>query len=137
MLVRSGLPVLPVLVTVLVLAVLVLFVLAALVPAVLAVLVLVDRSLLAEAVCAFNGSGPTRASISSNAANITGRVQLAKLGDKKLPGDMGSAPTSLKTPTLGLNLANLYHPQAARGCAARRHPAVSASWCRGGGNSSE
>ena len=90
-LVRSGLPVLPVLVTVLVLAVLVLFVLAALVPAVLAVLVLLDRSLLAEAVCAFNGSGPTRASIipSSNGANITGRVQLAKLGDKKLPGDYG------------------------------------------------
>ena len=81
-LVRSGLPVLPVLVTVLVLAVLVLFVLAALVPAVLAVLVLLDRSLLAEAVCAFNGSGPTRASISSNGANITGRVQLAKLGDR-------------------------------------------------------
>ena len=88
-LVRSGLPVLPVLVTVLVLAVLVLFVLAALVPAVLAVLVLLDRSLLAEAVCAFNGSGPTRASISSNGANITGRVQLAKLGDKKLPGVYG------------------------------------------------
>ena len=88
-LVRSGLPVLPVLVTVLVLAVLVLFVLAALVPAVLAVLVLLDRSLLAEAVCAFNGSGPTRASISSNGANITGRVQLAKLGDKKLPGAYG------------------------------------------------
>ena len=71
-LVRSGLPVLPVLVPRLVLAVLVLFVLAALVPAVLAVLVLVDRSLLAEAVCAFNGSGPTRASSSSIGANITG-----------------------------------------------------------------
>ena len=60
-LVRSGLPVLPVLVPVLVLfAVLVLFVLF-----VLAVLVLVDWLLLAEAVCAAHGSGPTRASSSS------------------------------------------------------------------------
>ena len=64
-LVRSGLPVLPVLVPVLLLAVLVRFVLAVVVLAVLAVLVLVDRILLAEAVCAAHGSGPTRASSSS------------------------------------------------------------------------
>ena len=65
-LVRSGLPVLPVLVLVLVLfAVLVLFVLADFVLAVLAVLVLADRLLLAKAVCAAHGSGPTRASSSS------------------------------------------------------------------------
>ena len=68
-LVRSGLPVLTVPVPVLVLFVLfvpfVLFVLAVVVLAVLAVLVLVDRPLLAEAVCAAHGSGPTRASSSS------------------------------------------------------------------------
>ena len=62
-LVRSGLPVLPVLVPVPVLFVL--FVLAVLVLAVVAVLVLVDWPLLAEAVCAAHGSGPTRASSSS------------------------------------------------------------------------
>ena len=68
-LVRSGLPVLPVPVLVLfvlVLFVLVLFVLFVL--AVLAVLVLVDWPLLAENVCALIGSGPTRASSSSVAS---------------------------------------------------------------------
>ena len=83
-LVRSGLPVLPVLVTVLaVLVLFVLFVLAVVVLAVLAVLVLVDRPLLAEAVCAAHGSGPTRAS-SSSVASIenTRRALLAKMGDK-------------------------------------------------------
>ena len=60
-LVRSGLPVIPVLpVLVPVLAVLTVVVLA-----VLAVLVLVDRSLLVEAVCALNGPGPTRVSSTS------------------------------------------------------------------------
>ena len=59
----SGLPVLPVTVM-LVLVVLVLFLLAVLVLAVLAVLVL-DGILLAEAVCAACGSGPTRASSSN------------------------------------------------------------------------
>ena len=62
-LVRSGLPVLPVLVVVRVL-----FVLAVVVLAVLAVLVLADWPLLAEAVCALNGSVPTRASSSSVAS---------------------------------------------------------------------
>ena len=56
----SGLPVLPVTV----MLVLVLFLLAVLVLAVLAVLV-VDGILLAEAVCAACGSGPTRASSSN------------------------------------------------------------------------
>ena len=81
-LVRSGLPVLPVLVTVL-FVLFVLFVLAVVVLAVLAVLVLVDRPLLAEAVCAAHGSGPTRAS-SSSVASIenTRRALLAKMGDK-------------------------------------------------------
>ena len=65
-LVRSGPPVLPVLVPVPVLFVLfVLAVLAVLVLAVLAVLVLVDWPLLAEAVCAPKGVVPTRASSSS------------------------------------------------------------------------
>ena len=70
-LVRSGLPVPAVLVLVLVLFVLVLFVLfvpAVVVLVVLAVLVLVDSRLLAEAFCAANGSGPTRASSSSVAS---------------------------------------------------------------------
>ena len=48
-----------------------------LVLAVLAVLVLVDRLLLAEAVGAVHGSGPTRAS-SSSVANIEHGVLLAK-----------------------------------------------------------
>ena len=71
-LVRSGLPVPAVLVLVLVLFVLfVLFVLAVLavvVLVVLAALVLVDSRLLAEAFCAANGSGPTRANSSSVAS---------------------------------------------------------------------
>ena len=69
-LVRSGLPVLA-LVLVLVLFVLVLFVLfvlAVVVLVVLAALVLVDSRLLAEAFCAANGSGPTRANSSSVAS---------------------------------------------------------------------
>ena len=84
-LVPSGLPVPAVLVLVLVLFVLVLFVLfvpAVVVLTVLAVLVLVDGTLLAEAVCALNGSGPTRAS-SSSVASITNtrRALLAKMGE--------------------------------------------------------
>ena len=59
---------LPVLVPVLLLVVLVLFVLVVVVLAVLSVLVLVDWILLAEAVCAAHGSGPTRASSSSVAS---------------------------------------------------------------------
>ena len=73
-LVRSGLPVLPVPVLVL----FVLFVLAVLVLAVLAVLVLVDWPLLAEAVCAAHGSGPTRASSSSVATASIEHALLAK-----------------------------------------------------------
>jgi hypothetical protein len=67
----SGLPVLPVTV----MLVLVLFLLAVLVLAVLAVLV-VDGILLAEAVCAACGSGPTRAS-SSNVAAFEARARPA------------------------------------------------------------
>ena len=85
-LVRSGLPVPLVPVPVLVLAVLVLFVLFVLavlavlsVLPVLAVLVLVDGTLLAEAVCALNGSGSTRAS-SSSVASIETRDRPA--GDR-------------------------------------------------------
>ena len=59
---------LPVLVPVLLLVVLVLFVLVVVVLAVLSMLVLVDWILLAEAVCAAHGSGPTRASSSSVAS---------------------------------------------------------------------
>ena len=73
-LVRSGLPVPLVPVPVLVLAVLVLFVLF-----VLAVLVLLDGTLLAEAVCALNGSRSTRAS-SSSVASIETRDRPA--GDR-------------------------------------------------------
>ena len=64
-LVRGGLPVLPVPVPVLAVLMLVLAVLFVLTVVVLAVLVLVDRSLLAEAGCALNGSGLTCASSSS------------------------------------------------------------------------
>ena len=76
-LVRSGLPVLDVLVLVLVLVLFVLvlfalFVLAFVVLVVLAVIVLVDSRLLAEAFCAANGSGPTRASSSSVASIARG-----------------------------------------------------------------
>ena len=77
------LPVLVLVLFVLVLFVLVLFVLFVLAVVVLAVLaVLVDWPLLVEAVCALNGSGPTRAS-SSSVASITNtrRALLAKMGE--------------------------------------------------------
>ena len=82
-LVPSGLPVLtvPMPVPVLVLfAVLVLFVLFVL--AVLAVLVLVDWPLLAEAVCAAHGSGPTRASSSSVGSIANTRRALLAMIDR-------------------------------------------------------
>ena len=77
------LPVLVLVLFVLVLFVLVLFVLFVLAVVVLAVLaVLVDWPLLVEAVCALNGSWPTRAS-SSSVASITNtpRGLLAKMGE--------------------------------------------------------
>ena len=69
-----------------------------LVLAVLAVLVLVDRLLLAEAVGAVHGSGPTRAS-SSSVANIEHGVLLAKREEREGRKDYDAARKEAKVTT--------------------------------------